>query len=599
MAFLYLHNYIYLLQKKIFHLLMHKFTLTLFTVFSCLLLNGQILFEDEAAIRGITNHTGALPNGSGASFVDYDGDGWDDITLPSGDNVPLRFYKNIGGFFVAETLISPQITYRTRSVTWIDYDNDGDKDLFVASDTDGNRLFRHNSDGSFENVTEDVGLFEDNVFTYGISWGDVNNDGCLDLYMSNRIENSPITNYLFKNNCDGTFSDVTQSSGLTNEAALSFCSGFFDFNNDGLQDLYVANDKFKPNFLYKNIGNGIFTDVSSSSGTNVVMDAMCVTIEDFDSDGDMDIYLTNSASNVSESTVGNIFYRNNGDETFTDIASSSGTFLECLAWGSVFFDAENDRDLDLYVNCEYSNTPDGVIQSTFYENQSNNTFTEPNNIGFLNNVQRSYGSAIGDANNDGKQDVVVFNNFDTPPFLWMNKTTTLNNYLNIDLEGLVSNKEGIGSSIEISINNQKQYRHVMSGESYLGQSSLRESFGIGNATTIDYVKVKWLSGIEDVVYNVNANTTLKIIEGNTLYVNNSFLNIELNVYVNELSKTLNIASNSKMDNIEVFNIAGKKINNYQVDSMTFQINQNSLVKGIYLLKIDFKEGNTIVRKIVI
>jgi len=572
---------------------MRKYSFIILFLFFSFSLNAQILFEDEAQIRGLTNHTGTLPNGSGVSFIDYDDDGLDDITMPSGEGIPLRFYKNIGGFFIEEILITPQITYRTRSITWIDFDNDGDKDLFVASDTDGNRLFRNDGNNNFVDVTVSSGLFLDNVFTFGVSWGDVNNDGCLDFYMSNRIESSPITNYLFISDCQGKFIEATESSGLTNEAALSFCSGFFDFNNDGLQDLYVANDKFKPNFLYKNIGDGNFIDVSSSSGTNVVMDAMCVTIEDFDSDGDMDIYLTNSASNVSESTVGNIFYRNNGDETFTDIASSSGTFLECLAWGSVFFDAENDTDLDLYVNCEYSITPDGINESTFYESHANSNFIIPESVGFQNNTERSYGNAIGDADDDGKQDIIVFNNFDTPPFLWMNKTTTFNNYLNIDLEGVLSNKDGIGSVIEISIDGQKQYRHVMSGESYLGQNSLRESFGIGTSNTVDYVKVKWLSGIEDIVYNVSANTNLKIIEGNTLSFDDPNSDITLQVYVNKQSSSINVNSNSEINQIEILTTTGQKICNYDVNSNTFQTGIDFFTKGVYLVKVNFK--NSIVR----
>ncbi|RZN81454.1 MAG: VCBS repeat-containing protein, partial [Winogradskyella sp.] len=225
---------------------------TLFFFISSFSIMAQINFQNNGSVLGLTANTGtSVFGGSGVSFVDYNGDGYDDITLASGENIPVRFYRNLDGtFFVEESLlpILGDYSYKTRSVTWIDFDNDGDKDLFLTSDTDGNRLFENQND-TLVDVTIAAGLPLDNVYTYGASWGDIDNDGCLDVYLSNRIGATTITNYLFKNNCDGTFSDVTDSVGLTNSSALTFCSAFFDFNNDGYQDLYIANDKFKPNYL--------------------------------------------------------------------------------------------------------------------------------------------------------------------------------------------------------------------------------------------------------------------------------------------------------------------------------------------------------------
>lgn len=563
-----------------------KFSIVL--VFFSISLSGQIFFADEASNIGITESTGGTPNGCGLSFADYDGDGYDDITLASGDNVSLRFYKNFQGVFFEEILISPPITYRTRAVNWVDFDNDGDKDLFVTSDTNGNKLFEKTESGLVD-ITASSGISTAVQFTFGASWGDVNNDGCLDLYISNRIVNpgpNEITNRFYLNNCDGTFTDVTESVGLTNSSALTFCSGFFDLNNDGWQDIYVANDKFKPNFLYKNNGDGTFTDISESSGTGVVMDAMCVTIDDFNSDGYMDIYLTNSASNVSDSTIGNIFYKNNGDETFTDIAQESGTFLECLAWGSVFFDAENDGDLDLYVNCTYDGSTDGSVPSAFYEQKLDELFTQPANVGFENNEERSYGNAIGDLNNDGKQDILVINNFGAPPFVWNNQTNTSNNYLNISLEGVLSNRDGIGSVIEISINGKKQYRHLMCGESYLGQNSLTESFGLGQNQIVDYVKVKWLSGTEDTLFNVNANQTINIVEGSTLSDDsiNSIGNIK--IFPNPSEGLFQLLTEKPIKTLKVISISGTTV--YQIDDFFREkqiIDIQNFHKGVYIVEI--------------
>ena len=257
----------------------------------------QIDYVDRATILGINTDTGYSSfGGTGVSFADFDDDGYDDITLASGPNETVRFFKNIDGlFFVPVDFFLNPIAYNylTRSINWIDYDNDGDKDLFLTSDSDGNKLFLRENN-SLSDVTLSAGLPLDNLYTYGASWGDIDNDGCIDVYISNRIGNTTITNYLFKNNCDGTFTNVTESVGLSNLPALTFCSGFFDMNNDGWQDLYVANDKFKPNYLYKNNGDGTFTDISFSSGTNILIDAMSVTVDDFNADGYFDIYITNT-----------------------------------------------------------------------------------------------------------------------------------------------------------------------------------------------------------------------------------------------------------------------------------------------------------------
>ena len=397
-----------------------KKILTLLCYISSFSIIAQINFQNNGNVLGLTANTGtSVFGGSGVSFVDYNGDGYDDITLASGDNIPVRFYKNLDGtFFVEESLlpILGDYSYKTRSVTWIDFDNDGDKDLFLTSDTDGNRLFE-NQNSTLVDVTTTAGFPLDNVHTYGASWGDIDNDGCLDVYLSNRIGDTTITNYLFKNNCDGTFSDVTDSVGLTNSSALTFCSAFFDFNNDGYQDLYVANDKFKPNYLYKNNGDGTFSDISLSSGTDIVVDAMSVTVDDFNSDGFFDIYITNTPNDISTPTLGSILLKNNGDETFSDISVSSGTSLDSFSWGSSFLDADNDGDLDLYVSCQYTQA-DNLPSYAFYKNDGNELFSSPTDVGFANNDYKSYACAIGDYNNDGKQDIIVNNDANEAPSLW-------------------------------------------------------------------------------------------------------------------------------------------------------------------------------------
>lgn len=557
---------------------------------------SQIFFNDEASNIGFNEHCGTSILGTGLSFVDYDGDGWDDITLTGTTGAPLRFYKNFQGLFFEELLITPQITHPTRSVTWVDFDNDGDKDLFITSDEFYNRLFENTDSGLIE-ITVQAGFPTNIQFTYGASWGDINNDGCLDVYISNRIvTGNTITNYLYQNNCDGTFTDVTDSVGLTNAPALTFCSGFIDINNDGWQDIYVANDKFEPNFMYKNNGDGTFTDISASSGTDVVVDAMSVTVDDFNSDGFLDIYVTNTPGAIATPSFGNVLFKNNGDETFTNIAVSSGTLLDSFAWGASFFDAENDGDLDLYVSCSYDGTFMGYPSAAFYENQSDETFTEPTNIGFSNDSEISYSNAIGDLNNDGKTDIIVMNSDDTVPFVWNNQTTTTNNYIGVTIEGTVSNRDGVGSLIEISVDGEKQYRYVMCGEGYLAQNSFKEIFGVGNSTAIiDYVKIKWLSGIEDTVTDVAVNQVIDIKEGTTLSISDVELPVEVDIFPNPSDGQYEIVSNNIIDTITIYSISGRKLQEYhtgvkRLDLSTYQ-------SGLYLVEMT-SEGRTSYKKII-
>ena len=561
-----------------------KFIICLFVCFN-LSLSSQILFEDEASIRGITSLVSSDGNGTGISFADFDNDGWDDITIPSGNGENLKFFKNFDGFYVEQELLRPPVSYRTRSVSWVDYDNDGDRDLFVVSDTNGNRLYRKEDDGSFLNVTTTSGLFEDNVFTYSVSWGDIDNDGCLDLFLSNRTNNSLISNYLFKNNCDGTFSDITNSAGISSDARLTFGVGFFDYNNDGFQDIYVINDKNSANRMYKNNGDSTFSDVSTETSTGIIIDAMSVSIDDYNSDGFLDIYITNTQNDIESPTLGSVLLKNVNGIEFEDVSAETGTQLDGWCWGANFLDAENDSDLDLYVSCIFVEPP-GTDSYGFYENDSSSNYSQPSNIGFLNNDLESFGSASGDANNDGKTDLLVINNGNILPNLWINKTSTTNNYLAINLEGIISNKDAVGSKIEISINGNKQYRYIMNGESYISQNSFKEIFGLGSSTLVDYVKVTWLSGIIDTIFNVNANQIISIQEGNTLSFDD-FENQKLfQYYPNPVTNQLILNAKTSIDSVIVYNILGQIVMKTSPNKVNAELNMTDLIPGAYFVKVN-------------
>ncbi len=565
-------------------------------------MNAQISFVDQATNLGLGSACGTTYLGNGITFYDFDLDGWDDITLNTESGQSIRFFKNVNGSFQELTLSIPVINYQTKQLNWVDFDNDGDKDLFITSDTNGNKLFENTGNLVFQDITLNSGLATANMFSYGASWGDYNNDSFLDVFISNRT--NTIANKLYKNNGDGTFTDVSIQAGIQTLAVASFCAAFLDINNDGFQDIYVSNDKpFNPNVLYKNNGDGTFTDISASSGTDVGIDAMTVTVGDFNNDSWFDIYITNNPN-------GNVLLKNNGNETFTDVATSSGTIFGSVGWGASFFDADNDMDIDLYVCGMFDANEDYFLRGAFYENNNDETFSLSNSS-FPGDDRVSFSSAVGDVDNDGLPDLAVSNNNDENLFLWKNNTTTSNNWLKINLEGTLSNKDGIGSLIEISINGDTFYRYTHCGEGYLSQSSGTNIFGLGPNQLVDYVKVKWLSGLEDVFYNVATNQVLHIEEGSSpLLVDEFSLDSSLKIYPNPFSEEITIAFSLKNNEhivIDVFDLLGRKINTLLNKEVIGKQNiiwdatnheRQKLNSGIYLISIQGESSTSVLKAIV-
>lgn len=535
---------------------------------------GQIQFEDQASMLGIGVATGSTVFGNGVSFYDFDNDGWDDITLTTESN-DVRFFKNVNGSFVEQDFNLASINDETKSATWVDFDNDGDKDLLITSETGGNKLYENTGSMSFTDITATSGLPTGPLYTGSATWGDYNNDGFLDLFCGNRTTLLP--NKLYQNNGDGTFSDVSFFAGIDLSPALTLCATFLDINNDGYQDIYVSNDRsFYKNKMYKNNGNGTFSDISLSSGTDIAIDAMTVTVGDFDRDSYFDIYVTNNQT-------GNYLLKNNGNETFTNVAVSSGTIFNSFSWGAVFFDADNDTEEDLYV-AAVSDGSTGFLPGGFYLNNGDETFSL-NNASFPNDTRESYSNAIGDIDNDGLMDLVVTNLDNDNIFLWKNTSILTDaNWIKLKLIGSTSNRDAIGSVIEISINGEKQYRYTHCGEGYLSQNSGIEHFGVGDATTIDYIKITWLSGIVETINNVPVNQLLSITEGdNTLSeidINNGFINI----FPNPVKNNLNIISNALIDSVTITNMLGQKV--YQNSNQnTDQLDVSFLSPGHYIVTI--------------
>jgi hypothetical protein len=289
---------------------------------------------------------------------------------------------------------------------------------------------------------------------------------------------------------------------------------------------------------------------------------------------------------VTNTFSGNALLQNNQDGTFTDVATPSGPLFNSFGWGSVFLDAECDTDLDLYVSGSMDGSIPQFISAAFYENDGNGIFSIPNNAGFVGDEKPSHSNAIGDVNNDGLPDIVVNNNLNENLFLWRNETITTNNWLKVKLEGTVSNRDGIGSVIEISINGDKQYRYTLCGEGYLSQNSESEFFGLGANAYVEYVKIKWLSGTEDIFTNVTANQTLNGVEGSTLNVSD-VEGKHILVYPNPSSSSFNVDLGKVYQDIaiSITNILGQQVMSKEYNN-TNNINIDlSSDSGVYFITI--------------
>jgi hypothetical protein len=319
---------------------------------------------------------------------------------------------------------------------------------------------------------------------------------------------------------------------------------------------------------------------------------MSTTICDYDNDGDLDIYVTNTFD-------GNVFLQNNGDSTFTDIAASNGTLMETIAWGSVFLDADNDMDSDLYVSGIYTDAS-SFLPSAFYENNGSGMYSIPSNVGFNDDDAISFSNAIGDIDNDGYADIAVTNFSPRNHFVFSNNSDS-NNYLKVKLEGSTSNKDGIGSWIQAYINGVPQNRYTLAGEGYTSQNSNSEFFGLGAETLVDSLKVTWLSGTVDMLYNVSVNQSLTIIEGSSLFVE-AFTESSFNIYPNPSDNgkyqiKLSLFDRSEAYDLTLFDALGRKLISRKLNSIEEEVDISNYKTGIYFLQLS-SEKKSVIKKLI-
>jgi len=492
--------------------------------------------------------------GSGGGFIDYNNDGWLDILLIGGgawkdytkrDIQTLWLYKNnANGTFsnvTAETGLGQINTYGL-GVAAADYDNDGDQDIYLTT-LDRNILL-NNNEGYFVNVSKNAGLGNTLDWSSSAVFFDADNDGWLDLYVGNYAIWSPLSDLwcsldsktkvycppemytglpskFYHNNRDGTFSDYTKKAGFLPAPGKSLGAVLMDYNDDGWLDLAVANDGER-DLLYKNNGDGVFDEIGTELGmaygeNGEARAGMGIDAGVVDSSGNTTIFI----GNFSNEMVG--VYSYSGKGWFNDRSAISKigrpSFLS-LTFGLMLFDVDMDSDLDLFIGNghvypERTKNQDGISYkqaSQLFINNGNGLFAIANEkvSGVLNNEMVVRGVAVGDYDKDGDLDLLLTEN-NGPAHLWRNDTEE-KNYLRVNLMGIDSNKDGIGSKVLLYIGGYKMERLIRTGSSYLSQSEMTATFGLGEHQKIDSLFVCWPSGNKEIFYDIEINKEILIKE---------------------------------------------------------------------------------------
>lgn len=520
-------------------------------------------FVDVTAAAGIRfeHNTGAyggklLPEtlGSGCAFLDYDADGWQDILLVNSMDWPghkrqrttLKLYRNNrnGTFTDVTKAVGLDVEMYGMGVAVGDYNNDGFPDIFISC-VGQSRLFRNTGKGTFLDVTKRAGLSGKEGLSTSAVWLDYDRDGYLDLFVCNYVRWSAErdvfcsldgknksyctpeayrgdTCWLYHNRGDGTFEDVTATSGVFDSSSKSLGVAMLDYDQDGWPDLLVANDT-QPNKLYRNLHNGRFKDVAVEAGLAFSTDGkaragMGVDAADYENSGKTGIVITNFDNEM----IG--LYRNAG-RGYDDVAVQEGlgaASRTTLGFGCVFFDADLDGLLDIAVaNGHIDETVRNIRGNVGYaqaaqlfQNRGGGKFTDVATGvgGGFDKPKVGRGLATGDFDRDGDLDLLMTTN-NGGAYLYRDDLLNGNRSIRFRLVGTKSNRDAIGAIVRIFANGQQQTRMVRSGSSYLSQSELPVTFGVGKMDQIERVAIDWPSGGSDEFKQLRTGKTLQIIEG--------------------------------------------------------------------------------------
>lgn len=510
-----------------------------YSFFACQLLQSQELFTVVGTNNGLQN----IRNNNGIAVADYDGDNDLDIFVVAvakdqaneevskskllrnnndgtfTDVTPGSGLENLLPFDELDSSYDNFLGIEGYKfgVSWGDYDNDGLPDLFFTHRTKV-QLFHNDGNGQFSDVTTQSNIQGKNgCANSGATWFDYDNDGYLDLYIADW--NGCSSNRLYRNNTNGTFTNVTETVGIKLQENFHSYTPFpFDFNEDGKIDLYVSNDLRKKNNLFINGPQNVFSEQGAVYGLDNPSNDMGIAIGDYNKDGKFDFFITA----IDE----NFLFSPNENNQYSDQAAIAGVSNTGWGWGAKFADFDLDGDEDLIVVNGYDTFGRRQENNVLFENVFSNgsyTFQERINSPIALNGTMSVEALDFDYDNDGDLDLAITNSFEKL-FFYENNTNSQGNatsrsWLQVSLEGSVSNKNGVGSILTLQTD-QGEFKRYSSGVGYLSQSIKPIHFGLDNSTNIRELKIKWPSGIEDVYNNLPLNAFIKAKEGDSFEVLN-------------------------------------------------------------------------------
>lgn len=474
-----------------------------------------------------------VDGGRGSAWGDYDNDGDLDIVAVGTYQPHVLYRNNDDGTF---TNVADQAGVADPRGGWgslfADYDNDGFPDLYITrggwSGAAENTLYHNNGDGTFTDVTHTAGV-ADPQSSFCAAWADYDNDGYLDLYIANGVIGDGAANVLYHNNGDGTFTNTADIAGVAN-TGNSLGTAWGDYDKDGYIDLHVINYG-QSNVLYRNNGDGTFTDVTPTTGMNLaVTDPFVTFFLDVDNDADLDIFISNSGSfqafiagqitgTATHDSDRQVLYRNNGDGTFTDVTRESGLYHAYGAMGANFGDINSDGYLDIYLA---TGAPQmgRLERDALFQNNGDGTFTDATFALGLGNVGKGHGVTFADADADGDLDIYVPVGGAFLGDQWHNlfyqNTGSANNWFTLKLVGVKSNRDGIGAKVTVRAGDSTIYREVSGGCGFGSTNSLSLEIGLGTHTKVDTVEIVWPSGQVDTHRNLSVNQRLVVTEGKSL-----------------------------------------------------------------------------------
>lgn len=539
------------------------------------------------------------------NWVDVNNDELPDLMItngPSGGQNNFLYLNTGGGNFTAvstDTIVKDN--QPSDGATWADCDNDGDLDCFVANWYNSIGLFYNNNGNGTFTYNSAAGLTNGITYSETASWGDYDADGYVDLYIARSGGTIPSNrNFLFHNNQNNTFTKITAGSPVT-DAAVSRSVNWTDVDLDGDLDLFVTNEDVSNNneFMYRNEGAGNFTKLTAGALLNDGRKTMSSSWADFDNDGDLDVFLTNDNST-------NALFRNDGNFVFTKLSSDTVSTTPSNSFSSAWSDVDNDGDLDLFVTNSFkTNTK---LPCYFYINNGNSSFTRIGSSVLTADSAWTYGCAFGDYDNDGFEDLAVatcrFQGIDAVDFLYHNDGNS-NHWLTLKLIGTTTNRSALGTKIRVKaiINGNAvwQLRELTAQSSYCGENDLRAHFGLGNAALIDSIKVEWLSGLVEYFASVPVNQFLTLTEGQGIssifHIKN---NVSFDIFPNPAKESITLeAPNFKIGDQLIFSTAAGKIISalrLETDSNRIQLSlakQGISKSGNYFITLKTKEGNCI------